>query len=87
MFLKLSQAATNLIFRPKNLTFDEKRKRAKLVVISATKLTIDHQVDDGSDDDDNGGADDDVNVDVDAPLGDTVQREKNGRGRILCTRL
>ena len=72
------------------MTFDEKRKRAKLVVISATKLTIDHQVDDGSDDDDDddkGGADDDVNVDVDAPLGDTVQREKNGRGRILCTRL
>ena len=72
-------------FRPQILTFDDKRKRAKLVVISAKKLGVDHKNVASDDVDD---ASDDVNDDDDdAPLGNTVQRESNGRGRVLCTRL
>jgi hypothetical protein len=101
-------------FRPQILTFDEKRKRATLVVISAKKLSSDAErsnversnvektnikksnveknnverpniektnvVENKSDD-----VDGDEEGEV--PLGDTVQRQTNGRGRVLCTRL
>jgi hypothetical protein len=65
------------------LTFEDKRKRAKLVVISATKLNGDHATDNGDNDDDDGGEEEDAG----APLGDTVHKESNGRGRVQCTRL
>ena len=67
-------------FRPRILTFEEKRKRAKLVVISASKLNGESQENQTEDDNDEASEDE-------LALGDTVHKDTNGRGKVLCTRL
>jgi hypothetical protein len=65
------------------LTFDEKRKRAKLVVISASKLngeSLDNQTEEDNDEENEASEEE-------LPLGDTVHKDTNGRGKVLCTRL
>ena len=68
-------------FRPQILTFDEKRKRAKLVVISASKLNGQESQENQTEEDNDEASEDELVV------GDTVHKDTNGRGKVLCTRL